>query len=54
MKKTIIITISMLCMFGAVVIFAASRVSNQWQTPQHDEIDLSVSYPVEIAEKELI
>lgn len=44
----------MLFVFGSVIMSGASYVQRNWQTAQQDEIDLSVSSPVEIAEKELI
>ena len=54
MKKTIIITISMLCVFGAVVMFGADRVSNDWQQPQQDDkIDISIESPIENMESEI-
>ena len=52
MKKTIIITLSMLCMFGAVVIFAADRVSSSWKKSQQDNRELSVNSPIEKVETE--
>ena len=42
MKKTIIITFAMLIVFGGVVIFGASKVSDQWHTPQQDDVEISV------------
>ena len=53
MKKTIIITIAMLCVFGAVVMFGADRVSTDWQQPQQDDVEISSSSPVEQVENEL-
>lgn len=52
MKKTIIITFAMLIVFGGVVIFGASKVSSQWQTPQQDDVDISTVSPVERVEQE--
>ena len=53
MKKTIIITVAMLCVFGAVVMFGADRVSTDWQQPQQDDVEISSSSPVEQVENEL-
>jgi len=52
MKKTIIITIAMLYVFGAVVMFGADRVSNDWQQPQQDDVEISTVSPVERVEEE--
>ena len=53
MKKTIIITFAMLIVFGGVVIFGASKVSDQWHTPQQDDVEISVVSPVEKMENEI-
>lgn len=52
MKKTIIITISMLAVFSFLAWVSANQLTNKWQTPRQDEMELSVSSPVEIVEKE--
>ncbi|MBQ7816403.1 MAG: hypothetical protein IJ339_03455, partial [Oscillospiraceae bacterium] len=52
MKKTIIITIAMLCVFGAVVMFGSDIVSNDWQQPQQDDVEVSVKSPVLKVENE--
>jgi len=52
MKKTIIITIAMLCVFGAVVMFGADRVSTDWQKPSEDDVEISSTSPVEQVENE--
>ncbi len=52
MKKTIIITIAMLCVFGAVVMFGANRVSTDWQQPSEDDVEISTISPVERVEEE--
>ena len=53
MKKTIIITIAMLCVFGAVVMFGAGRVSNDWQQPQQDETNIEVKPVIDKVEEEI-
>lgn len=53
MKKTIIITIAMLCVFGAVVMFGADRVSNDWQQPQQDETNIEVKPVIDKVEEEI-
>ena len=52
MKKTIIITLSMLCAFAIAAAVLSNQLTNMWQSPQQDSIDLSVSSPVEQVEKE--
>lgn len=52
MKKTIIITIAMLCVFGAVVMFGADKVSTDWQQPSEDDVEISTVSPVERVEQE--
>ena len=52
MKKTIIITVAMLCVFGAVVMFGADRVSTDWQQPSEDDVEVSVNSPVLKVENE--
>ena len=54
MKKTIIITLAMLIIFGGAIIFGADRVSDQWQTPQKDDnISISIESPIENMESEI-
>lgn len=53
MKKTIIITLAMLIVFGGAVIFGADRVSDQWQTPQKDDVNIIVNSPVDMVENSL-
>lgn len=53
MKKTIIITIAMLCVFGAVVMFGADKVSTDWQQPQKDNVEITVNSPVNMVENSL-
>ena len=53
MKRTIIITLAMLIVFGGAVIFGADRVSNDWQQPQKDNMDIVVSSPVNMVENSL-
>lgn len=52
MKKTIIITIAMLCVFGAVVMFGADKVSTDWQQPQQDETNIEVKPVIDMIEEE--
>ena len=52
MKKTIIITIAMLCVFGAVVMFGADRVQADWQKPSEDDVEISANSPVELVQNE--
>lgn len=52
MKKVIIITISMLAVFSVLVGVSANQLTDRWQTPQQDEIELTASSPVEMVEKE--
>ena len=52
MKKVIIITISMLAVFSVLVGASANQLTDRWQTPQQDEIELTTSSPVEMVEKE--
>jgi len=52
MKKVIIITISMLAVFSVLVGVSANQLTNRWQTPLQDEIELTASSPVEMVEKE--
>lgn len=52
MKKTITITVIMLAVFSAIVVFFSSRVENSWQQLQSDSVDLTVSSPVDMVEKE--
>ena len=40
----------MLCVFGAVVMFGADRVSTDWQQPQQDDVEFSIGSPVESVE----
>ena len=53
MKKTILITLAMLCVFGGVVAFGAGRVSDHWQTPWQDKLNLSIVSPVEMVNSEI-
>ena len=53
MKKTIFITLTMLIIFGGAVMFGASKVSNDWQQPQKDNMDIVVSSPVNMVENSL-
>ena len=53
MKKTIIITVAMLCVFGAVVMFGADRVSTDWQQPQQDDVEISTVSPIEQVENSI-
>ena len=53
MKKTMIITVAMLCVFGAVVMFGADRVSNDWQQPQQDDVEISTVSPIEQVENSI-
>ena len=53
MKKTIIITLAMLCVFGGMVAFGAWQVSGHWQTQQQDKLNLSVVSPVERVNSEV-
>lgn len=52
MKKTILITLAMLIMFGVVVMLGANRISTDWQQSSEDEVKLSTSSPVENVENE--
>jgi len=52
MKKTIIITLTMLIIFGGAVMFGASRVSNDWQQPSEDDVEISANSPVELVQNE--
>ena len=52
MKRTIIITLAMLIVFGGAVIFGADRVSDQWQTPQMDETNIEVKPVIDMVEEE--
>ena len=52
MKKTIIITIAMLCVFGGAIIFGAGIVSTDWQKPSEDDVEISTVSPVERVEEE--
>ena len=52
MKKTIIITIAMLCVFCTAIMVGASKVSNDWQQSNEDEVTISTSSPVENVENE--
>ncbi|MBR6518581.1 MAG: hypothetical protein IKT63_02785 [Oscillospiraceae bacterium] len=53
MKKTIFITLAMLIVFGAAVIFGADRVSTDWQQPQQDETNIEVKPVIDMVEEEL-
>ncbi len=53
MKKTILITLAMLCVFGGVVAFGAWQVSGHWQTQQQDSVDINISSPVDMVENSL-
>ena len=52
MKKTIIITIAMLCVFGAAIMIGANEVSNKWQKTDEDELTITPNSPVENVENE--
>ena len=51
MKKTILITLSMLCAFAIAAAVLSNQLTNMWKSPQQDSIDLSVSSPVEQVEQ---
>ena len=53
MKKTIIITLCMLCAFGALLYMGSTVVSDRWQQHQQDDVSLSVVSPVERVNKEV-
>ena len=53
MKKTIIITLCMLCAFGALLYMGSAVVSDRWQQHQQDDVSLSVVSPVERVNKEV-
>ena len=52
MKKTIIITIAMLCFFGIAIMIGANEVSANWQQSIEDEVNITASSPVENVENE--
>lgn len=52
MKKVILITISMLAVFSVLLAMSANQLTDRWQTPQQDEINLTVQSPVEMVQKE--
>ena len=51
-KKTIIITIAMLCVFGGAVVFGAGKVATDWQHPNEDDVNISANSPVLQVENE--
>lgn len=52
MKKTIALTIAILAAFSLIIMAFSSKVENGWQQPQSDSVDLTVSSPVDMVEKE--
>ena len=52
MKKTIIITLAMLIVFGGAVILGADIVQTDWQKPSEDDVEISSTSPVEQVENE--
>ena len=53
MKKTIIITIAMLCVFGGAVVFGAGSIQNQWQKPQQDDANIEIKPVIDSVEEEI-
>lgn len=51
MKKTMFMTLAMLIVFGAVVMFGADRVQTGWQQPSEDDVEISTVSPIEQVEK---
>ena len=47
MKKTILITLAILASFGAIMVFGAGYIQNNWQAPIEDNVEISVNSPVE-------
>lgn len=52
MKKTIAAAIILIAVFSATVFILSSKMETKWQQPQSDSINLSVSSPVDMVEKE--
>ena len=52
MKKTIALTIAILAAFSLIIMAFSSKVESGWQQPQSDSVDLTVSSPVDMVEKE--
>lgn len=52
MKKVMLITVSMLAVFSVLLTVSANRMTNKWQTPRQDDVNLTVNPPVEMVEKE--
>ena len=52
MKKTILAAVGMIAVFSFAVFVFSGMMEKQWQTPQQDEIELTISSPVEMVEKE--
>lgn len=52
MKKTIILTFIMLSTFVLGASAFSGCISNSWEQPQSDSVDLTVSSPVDMVEKE--
>ena len=52
MKKTIALTISMLAVFYVIIMAFSSKVESDWQQPHSDSVDLTVSSPVDMVEKQ--
>ena len=53
MKKTIIITIAMLCVFGGAVVFGAGSIQNQWQKPRQDDANIEIKPVIDSVEEEI-
>ncbi|MBP1572015.1 MAG: hypothetical protein J6C76_08955, partial [Oscillospiraceae bacterium] len=52
MKKTILAAVGMIAVFSFAVFVFSGMMEKQWQIPQQDEIELTISSPVEMVEKE--
>lgn len=52
MKKTMALTLAMLAVFSVIIMAFSSKVESGWQQPQSDSVDLTVSSPVDMVEKQ--
>ena len=52
MKKTIALTVAMLAVFSVIIMAFSSKVESDWQQPHSDSVDLTVSSPVDMVEKQ--
>ena len=52
MKKTITLTLAMLCVFALGTVGFSGCISSRWEQPQSDSMGLTISSPVDMVEQE--